>query len=375
MPGKIDASLNEKLASVEWGEYKINEFTIPITIKRKLTKEDCLDNGTYPVYASDTSNSGIVGYTDYPEFILNNGEQYILFGDHTRTMNIPYKNFSVCDNVKVLKVKLEHIINSKRCLIFIMSAWKKVIPNLRYARHWKIAKDVVFQLPTKCGKIDFNFMESFIADLEDQRIADLESYLSITGLKDYELTEKEEKVIQEFKQGKIMFDNFTIQSLFNHIKQGKRLKKDDQIEGSLPFVMSGVGNTGIVGYISNSVEVFPENSITIDIFGNVFYRNYLFGAGDDTGVYWNDNKCYSKKMMLFLASSISRALYGKYSYGKKLRSSQSRDIKITLPMKNNKPDFEFMELFISAIQKLVIKDVVDYADNKIYATKQVIDKK
>lgn len=26
MPGKIDASLNEKLASVEWGEYRIGDL-------------------------------------------------------------------------------------------------------------------------------------------------------------------------------------------------------------------------------------------------------------------------------------------------------------------------------------------------------------
>lgn len=35
---------------------------------------------------------------------------------------------------------------------------------------------------------------------------------------------------------------------------------------------------------------------------------------------------------------------------------------IHLPTKNNKPDYEIMEILISTIQKLVIKDVVIYAD-------------
>lgn len=52
--------------------------------------------------------------------------------------------------------------------------------------------------------------------------------------------------------------------------------------------MSGTTNAGVVNYISNPVASFPRNAITIDIFGNTFYRDYAFGAGDDTGVYWND---------------------------------------------------------------------------------------
>lgn len=39
--------------------------------------------------------------------------------------------------------------------------------------------------------------------------------------------------------------------------------------------------------------------------------------------------------------------------------------------KSWKPDFE-LETFIIAIQKMVIKDVVNYADKKIEATKSVI---
>ncbi len=70
--------------------------------------------------------------------------------------------------------------------------------------------------------------------------------------------------------------------------------------------MAGTTNTGVVNYISNPMASFPQNSITVDIFGNTFYRNYAFGAGDDTGVYWNNEKEYSKKTMLFFTASISK---------------------------------------------------------------------
>lgn len=49
------------------------------------------------------------------------------------------------------------------------------------------------QLPTKKGKIDYEFMESFIVELEAQRIAELEAFLLASGLKDYDLTNEEQK--------------------------------------------------------------------------------------------------------------------------------------------------------------------------------------
>lgn len=131
---------------------------------------------------------------------------------------------------------------------------------------------------------------------------------------------------------------------------------------------------GVVGYISNPIALFSKNSITIDIFGNSFYRNYDFGAGDDTGIYWNSEVQYPKETMLYFTTAMEKALFGKYSYGKKLRSSQSFNFKMQLPTKNNEIDFTYMELLISAVKKLVIKDVVLYTDNKINATKKVISK-
>jgi hypothetical protein len=50
------------------------------------------------------------------------------------------------------------------------------------------------------------------------------------------------------------------------------------------------------------------------------------------------------------------------------------NFKIHLPSNNNQPDYATMETFISAIQKLVIKDVALYSENKIEATKKVVER-
>lgn len=368
-PGKITASLNEKLRTVKWGKYKTSELFKPQKISNMLSKEDLSDKFCFPAYSSESTNNGIIGYTDSPEFVCDEEHPvFVTFGDHTRSFNIATKSFSVLDNVKVLLPSIHNI----RCLLWIITAWQKQIPNLGYARHWKIAKDCIVELPTKDGKIDFDFMESFVAELEAQRVAELSAYLTVSGYDNYELSAEELDALRKYRNGNIPLKEFSFNHIFNNIQQGRRLKKDDQLPGIIPFVMSGVTNTGVIGYISNPIVMFPKNSITVDIFGNAFYRNYDFGAGDDTGVYWNDKVEYTQNTMLYFAAAIQKSVFGKFSYGKKLRSSQSYNFLMKLPCKNDKLDFDTMNVLISAIKKLVIKDVVQYSNQKIAATKAII---
>lgn len=143
---------------------------------------------------------------------------------------------------------------------------------------------------------------------------------------------------------------FTLGKIFEHISQGNRLRKLDQIPGACPFVMSGTTNAGIVAFIGNPVNNFPANSLTIDIFGNVFYRDYEFSASDDVGVYWSD-KQISKSAMLFICAVIRKKL-GERPFSDKLRSSQSLGIEIRLPVtQDDQPDFDYMDGYMSEIIK------------------------
>lgn len=159
----------------------------------------------------------------------------------------------------------------------------------------------------------------------------------------------------------VKWGEFKYKEVFNRIEQGRRLKKDDQIDGTIPFVMSGTTNAGVVNYISNPVASFPKNAITIDIFGNTFYRNYVFGAGDDTGVYWNDATAYSSNAMLFFAVAMQKSMMGRFSYGKKLRSSQSEDFTMHLPVTDDGAiDFDFMESFIAELEAERVAELSAY---------------
>ena len=337
------------------------------------------ENGVYPYFTRTVLNNGIAGYVDYLD------EEHKISGNSLAVgmlgMQFFYmeKDFYAGQFTKTIYPKFDYF-NSKVAQYFIvlLNNNQKIYQGSLVRDFERLFYNTKILLPTLGGEINFSFMEKFIEELERERVEELDAYLAATGLKDYKLTEKEEDALAKFDEfsqwGGVASKFTTLETLFDNIKQGRRLKKEDQKDGLVPFVMAGVTNTGVVNHISNPVVTFPRNSITVDIFGNTFYRNYDFGAGDDTGVYWNESKEYSQSVMLYFAAAISRSLRGRFSYGKKLRSSQSLKFKINLPAVNDRIDYDFMENFIKAIEKLVIKDVVLWADKKIEATKEVVSK-
>lgn len=211
----MTASLNEKLRTVKWGKYKTSELFQPQKITNMLSKEDLSEKFNFPAYSSESTNNGIIGYTDSPEFICDDEHPvFVTFGDHTCSFNIATKSFSVLDNVKVLLPSIHNI----RCLLWIITAWQKQIPNLGYARHWRIAKNCIVELPTRDGEIDFDFMESFVAELEAQRVAELSAYLTVSGYDNYELSAEELNALQRFTE--LDDDNwgtYTVGNLFEKV--------------------------------------------------------------------------------------------------------------------------------------------------------------
>lgn len=356
----------ERLQSVEWGEFKLEDLFEVSSSKKKFdaNKIHVLQQGKHPYIVRMDGNNGQKGFIDEDENFLNEGNT-ISFGQDTATLFYQEHPYFTGDKIKILKAKDSRFCK-KNALFFIVAlskpfslfSWGNQSFNEEVIRSQKISLPI-----TSSGSIDYEFIDSFIAELQ--------AYLTVTGLTDYILTEEERKTVEEYSTWQ--WKSVTYKSVFNKIVQGRRLKKEDQLPGDIPFVMSGTTNTGVVGYVSNPVASFPKNSITIDIFGNAFYRNYAFGAGDDTGVYWNDSKEYTKELMLFFTSVMEKSLHGKYSYGHKLRSSDSFDLEFQVPIsKEDKPNYQQMSLLISAIQKLVIKGVVLYADRKIKATKNIV---
>ena len=363
--GKVNTPLNEKLENVEWGKFSYNVLFKLCAVKNMLTKFSLDDDGKVPVYSSESTNNGIIGYTkNEPEFIVNKENPiYIIFGDHTRSFNIATDSFCVTDNVKVLSVKE---VCSIKVLLCIISSWKKCIPNIGYSRHWSLAKNIQFNLPiSKNGKIDFEFMENFIADLETERIKKLEDYLIANGFDNYTLTAKEKQILKDFKNQK--FREFNVIDIFE-IENTKNILSRDIIEnsGKTPYLCASTENNAISSYISYN-EKYLDKGNCVFIGGKTFvvtYQEKDFYSNDshNLALYFKNN--ITKLNQLFLVTCINKSLGHKYSWGNSISKAKIQSDKVSLPIKENQPNYELMETLISAIQKLVIKDVVLYVNNK-----------
>lgn len=233
--------------------------------------------------------------------------------------------------------------------------------------------NIVIRIPVlENGEIDFEFIDGFIAELEAQRIAELEAYLTATGLKNYVLTEEEYIALDSYKDWE--WNTFNLEDLFGKSTRGKRLKSADRIPGELPFVTAGEADEGISDFIGNNVTVFSENTTTIDMFGSAKYRNYRYGGDDHVAVVHTEN--LPKLASIFVTSAIHKSSHnGQFNYSKNFYAKDADTLNIQLPSRNGFPDYDRMAMFISAIQKEVIKDVVLFADRKIGTAKDIVNKK
>ena len=362
----MNASLNEKLRAVKWGEFKYKEVFNRIEQGRRLKKDDQID-GTIPFVMSGTTNAGVVNYISNPVASFpKNAITIDIFG------NTFYRNyaFGAGDDTGVYWNDAT-AYSSNAMLFFAVAMQKSMMGRFSYGKKLRSSQseDFTMHLPvTDDGAIDFDFMESFIAELEAERVAELSAYLTVSGLDNYELSSDEENALKNYQS--LKWDTYNLEKLFGKSTRGKRLKGDDRIAGTLPFVTAGEASEGISAYISNEVEVFEKNTTTIDMFGSAKYRNYKYGADDHVAVVHTE--AVPMKAAIFVTSACHKAAHtGKFDYGHNFYAKDADALDIQLPTKDGKPDYDTMAALISAVQKLVIKDVVLYADRKIEKAKTI----
>lgn len=382
MPGKINASLNEKLKNVEWGEFKLERLFEKIKVnslkyKTKNLPKHRTSEYSLPALTAGIENQGLNNYVpNKGATVLKNVISISANGANTGATFYQNKEFTVLQDAYAIKWIFDNNVLSDNQYLFLTSSISKTVyGNYEWTNKagWERIKTENIKLPINIdGSIDFDFMESFIAELEAERIDKLSAYLKVSGLDNYELSDEEKNAVNNYQS--LKWDTYNLERLFGKSTRGKRLKGDDRIAGTLPFVTAGEASEGISAYISNDVEVFEKNTTTIDMFGSAKYRNYRYGADDHVAVVHTE--AVPIKASIFLTAAIHKAAHtDKFNYGHNFYAKDADALDIQLPIKNGKPDYNTMAALISAIQKLVIKDVVLYADKRLDETKKIISKK
>ena len=265
-----------------------------------------------------------------------------------------YRNYKYGGDDHIAVVHTEKL--AKFASIFITTAIHKssYAGQFDYSRNFyaKDADELTISLPTKDGKVDFEFMESFIAELEAERIAKLEAYLLASGLKDYTLTVEEEAALRAFENTE--FKKFNVIDVFD-VKNTKSILSRDIVEnsGETPYLCASSENNAVSSHISFD-ENYIDNGNCVFIGGKTFVVSYQekdFYSNDshNLALYLKNKEKRSKLNQLYLATCINKSLGNKYSWGDSISNRKIQTDKVLLPTKNQEPNYAIMETFISAI--------------------------
>lgn len=365
-----------KASSGKFEEFRIGDLFCIQTPKRKFDANKIQFGGQYPYVARGDKNNGIRGYINENTQYLND-ENTISFGQDTATMFFQRDKYFTGDKIKIFK-PINFGLNS-RLANYIIASMRRGFSNFAWGSssfNVEILKDVKIVLPTLGGEINFSFMEKFIEELD--------AYLTATGLRDYKLTDKEQAVLVEFEEFSQMrstggFENVKVGDLFT-VKSNPQLNKDSFKfcdNGEYPYFTRTVLNNGIAGYVEylDDAHKIAGNSLAVGMLGmQFFYMDKDFYAGQFTKTLFAKFDKFSQVAAQYFIVWLNKNQ--KIYQGGLVRDFEKllNATEISIPIKNGEIDYDFIANFLKAIEKLVIKDVVLWANKKIEATKKVISK-
>ncbi|MFP6043383.1 restriction endonuclease subunit S [Helicobacter pylori] len=399
--------LSSQLNAIKWGEFRLGDLFEASNGDFDIQKRHINHKGEFVITAG-LSNNGVLGQSDIKAKV---------FESHTITIDMFgcafYRSFAykMVTHARVFSLKPKFEINHKIGLFLstLFFGYPKKFGYENMCSWAKIKNDKVI-LPLKptaktqtLEDIDFDFMETFIAELEQCRLAELQAYLKATGLENTTLSSEEENALNVFNGNNsgggggntpcgLTWQSFRLGDLFEKLdlkfkkkifNKQKDISKVQTSEFDLPLVNAKNGDNGIMYYGRSSD--FESAEMTIDIVndGAVSTAN-VYPQPLKTGVLYNAYLIKPKftptrETLLFFTPCIYKAIKLKFSYENKASWNKVKNELISLPLKptaNTQTledvDFHFMRTLINALMKQTIQGVAQYCNAKIQATKEVI---
>ena len=337
-----------KLLSIRWKPFVISDI-FTISPGKRLTKA-VMKVGKRPFIGATDSNNGITAWVDNTNESLDKlvlGVNYN--GSVVETFFHPYECI-FSDDVK--RLHLKNGITSYHVMFFLktMIIQQKVKFEYGYKFNEKRMKRQKILLPvTDEDSPDWQFMEEYMRRKEILLLKPTIEKLC-----------KQLILRENLGGGKLCLHQwkpFLITEIFTEIQRGKRLKKADHTEGTVPYVSSTALNNGVDGFIGNegSIRIF-DDCITIANSGSVgsaFFHQYEFVASDH--VTQLKRKGLDKYAYLFMLPIINR-LSEKYCFNREINDKRIKRERILLPVNNKgEIDFEFMSSFMQEVESDMLK--------------------
>ena len=346
---------NFKLSDREWKEFRIGDL-FEVTGSVTTKPQNLIENGFIPRITCSATNNAL------DDFYQNKATEKggVLTVDSATIGYVSYQShdFIATDHVEKITNKDNSYISRFIGLFEKQCIDKATISEYGYG--YKFAQERIknqkILLPvSENGEPDFDFMENYIHELEQEKLSEYKAYaLKLVSELSYQDIEPLEN--KEWKA-------FLLTDLFDIIQRGKRLTKENQKDGSIPYVSSSAQNNGVDNFISNGtgVRIF-ENCLSLANSGSVgscFYEPFKFVASDHITHLKNSKN--TKYSYLFTATLLNR-LSQKYNFNREINDKRISNEIIILPITSDgKPDYAYMEQYT---KNLMLRKYCEYLDYK-----------
>lgn len=379
----MTASLNEKLRTVKWGDYKLGDL-FDIDSTSSFNTDVLVDGNEYDYVTRTSFNQGVLRSTGFVNIENINPAGTWSLGLLQMDFFYRKKPWYAGQFMRKITPKIKVPNGAVLFLTTILNRQKSILLSVLVRDVDRTFKNIMVKIPiTNTGAIDFTFMESFVGELEAERVTELSAYLAASGLDNYELSEEELRAIANLKN--VTWNKYKMGDLFEKVETKKLPYKAKELPTvatgnfNLPCLTSSFKNQGLNYFapkqgatILKSVITIPQNS---DVYRAYYQSSDFTVLSDAYAIDWIfDKRTLSREQYLFMVVCINKVTdLPLYSYKNKLGGwNIVKDKYILLPQKNGEIDFDFMTAFISAIQKLSIKDVVLFTNRSIAYTKTVV---
>jgi len=342
--------MTNTLDKVIWKEFKVKTI-FPNIEKCKCGNVGNLEDGNIPYVGATNRNNGTMRYVKAPEKLITKGNCVVFICDGQGSVGYSiYKSEDFVGST-TLKVGRNNFLNYYNAQ-FIIGALDKnrCIYSYGYKRTEPRLKNETIYLPVNSkGEPDYKFMEEYIKEREAKLKNQYKAFIK-SNINNF----KEIKLNKEWKE-------FFIFEIFEKIQRGKRLIKEHQEVGNIPYVSSTALNNGVDNFIGNETGVRKyENCLSLANSGSVgacFYEPFEFIASDHV-THLKGN--YSKYAYLFMSCMLNR-LSEKYNFNREINDTRIKREKVFLPVDlNGEPDYKFMEDYIKYLEQKKLLEYLDY---------------
>ncbi|MFP6285602.1 restriction endonuclease subunit S [Helicobacter pylori] len=387
--------LSGQLNAIKWGEFRLGDL---FEIEKTLSfNKDALTQGEDYDYITRTSqNQGVLQTTGFVN--AENLNPPFTWSLGLLQMDFFYRKKSWYAGQFMRKItpktEIENKIDLRIAHYFttLLNALKRPLLSVLVRDIDKTFREQKIQLPLKptaktqtLEDIDFTFMEKFIAELEQCRLAELQAYLKATGLENTTLSSDEENALNVFNGNNsgggntpcgLMWQSFRLGDLFE-IYTGRDIIIGQTQQGDIPLVSHQHENNGItktIKEIHNRTIFNYKQTIALADRG-VFLattQNKDFHIGTRVKALVFKNGEQDKKTRLFFTTCINKNQIMFLDYSSNA-TNKLPNLTISLPTtQDGGIDFYFMRTLINALMKQTIQGVAEYCGAKIQATKEII---